>query len=68
MQKPLTNYMKECIFGEGTRERVNMVGEGEDMHRDMSAKEIARLIDWLISNGHTAEQANECIKFIAYGK
>ena len=38
------------------------------MNSKMNAKEIARLIDWLISNGHTAEQANECIKFIAYGK
>ena len=31
----------------------------------LTATETARLIDWLIANGHTAEQATECIKYIA---
>jgi hypothetical protein len=35
------------------------------MEQSMTAKETARLIDWLIANGHTAEQATECIKYIA---
>ena len=33
----------------------------------MTATEAARLIDWLMSNGHTAEEATECIKYIASG-
>ena len=35
------------------------------MDEYMTAKEAARLIDWLISKGHTAEEATECIKYIA---
>ena len=31
----------------------------------MTAIEAARLIDWLTENGHTAEEANQCIKFVA---
>lgn len=31
----------------------------------MTATETARLIDWLISHGHTAEEATQCIKYIA---
>lgn len=31
----------------------------------LTATEAARLIDWLIANGHTAEDATECIKYIA---
>lgn len=31
----------------------------------MTAAETARLIDWLRKNGHTADQALECIKYIA---
>lgn len=31
----------------------------------MTAMETARLIDWLIVNGHTAEEATQCIKYIA---
>ena len=31
----------------------------------LTATEAARLIDWLISHGHTAEDATECIKYIA---
>lgn len=33
----------------------------------LTATEAARLIDWLIAHGHTAEQACECIQFIATG-
>lgn len=33
----------------------------------MTAKEMARLIAWLISQGFTPEQADECLNFIAYG-
>jgi len=33
----------------------------------LTATETARLIDWLIANGHTAEDATECIKYIATG-
>lgn len=31
----------------------------------MTAMEVARLIDWLMSNGHTADEATQCIKYIA---
>ena len=31
----------------------------------MTAMEAARLIDWLMSNGHTADEATQCIKYIA---
>lgn len=31
----------------------------------LTATETARLIDWLKANGHTADQALECIKYIA---
>lgn len=37
------------------------------MEQSMTATETARLIDWLIANGHTAEEATECIKYIATG-
>lgn len=33
----------------------------------MTAVEASRLADWLIAHGMTAEQALECIKFIATG-
>lgn len=33
----------------------------------MTAIEAARLIDWLIANGHSEKEATECIKFIATG-
>lgn len=33
----------------------------------LTATEAARLIDWLIGKGHTAEEATECIKYIATG-
>lgn len=35
------------------------------MEQSMTATEASRLIDWLIAHGHTAEEANECIKYIA---
>ena len=35
------------------------------MDPSMTATEAARLIDWLMANGHTAEEATECIKYIA---
>lgn len=35
------------------------------MEHSMTATEAARLIDWLMSKGHTAEEATECIKYIA---
>ncbi len=33
----------------------------------LTAIEAARLIDWLIANGHSEKEATECIKFIATG-
>lgn len=33
----------------------------------LTAMEAARLIDWLIANGHTAQDATDCIKYIATG-
>lgn len=33
----------------------------------LTATEAARLIDWLIAKGHSAEEATECIKYIAAG-
>lgn len=32
---------------------------------ELTTNETARLIDWLIANGHTAQEATECIKYIA---
>ena len=34
----------------------------------MSAKEIARLSEWLKSRGKTEEEIAECIRYIATGK
>ena len=31
----------------------------------MTAAETSRLIDWLTANGHSSEQAIQCIKYIA---
>ncbi len=31
----------------------------------MTATETARLMEWLTSNGHTAEQAIQCVRYIA---
>ncbi len=36
--------------------------EGES---SMTATETSRLIDWLMEHGHSAEEATECIKYIA---
>lgn len=38
----------------------NMKGD-----ESMSAKEMARLAEWLEKNGHTSEEVVECLKFIA---
>ena len=35
------------------------------MEESMTAKETERLINWLMEKGHTAEEALECIKYIA---
>ena len=32
---------------------------------DMTATETARLIEWLMAHGHSAEEATECIKYLA---
>lgn len=34
----------------------------------MTAAETARLIEWLITHGHSYEEATQCINFIAYGR
>ena len=31
----------------------------------MTTKEVSRLVDWLKAQGMTAEQACECLKYIA---
>lgn len=43
----------------------NQVG-GERMDKDMSmtAKEAARMADWMEAHGHTAEEVIECMKYI----
>ncbi len=35
------------------------------MHDPMTATETDRLCEWLIAHGHTAEEALQCIKYIA---
>lgn len=35
------------------------------MHDQMTATETDRLCEWLIAHGHTAEEALQCIKYIA---
>lgn len=47
---------------ESARQEVNTMEE-----YSMTATEAARLIDWLTAHGHTAEDATECIKYIATG-
>lgn len=37
------------------------------MEQSMTATETARLIDWLLANGHSEKDATECIKYIATG-
>ena len=37
------------------------------MEQSMTATETARLIDWLIANGHSEKDATDCIKYIATG-
>ena len=43
------------------------VQEEKGMEESLTATEVARLIDWLIEHGHTAEEATQCIKYIANG-
>ena len=47
---------------ESTGQEVNTMEE-----YSMTATEAARLIDWLTAHGHTAEDATDCIKYIATG-
>ena len=50
----------------GSSRKANLPGRRcERMESSMTATEAARLIDWLIAHGHTAEDATECIKYIA---
>lgn len=35
------------------------------MGQGMTAMEAARLIEWLKANGHNADEAADCIKYIA---
>ena len=47
---------------------TDKAGGSEEQMDEMNAKEAARLIDWLKEHGHTADEAAECIKYIANGK
>lgn len=47
--------------------QIHLVGGRKGMGQSMTATEAARLIDWLKANGHSAEEATECIKYIATG-
>lgn len=47
--------------------QIHLVGGRKGMEHSMTAVEAARLIDWLKANGHSAEEATECIKYIATG-
>lgn len=47
--------------------QIHLVGGRKGMEQSMTAVEAARLIDWLKANGHSAEEATECIKYIATG-
>ena len=53
--------------GQGHTEQRRTGGRKETMEQSMTAIEAARLIDWLLSKGLTAEDAAECIKYIATG-
>ena len=37
------------------------------MKENFTAKETARLYEWLMDNGHTREDANNCITYIVTG-
>ena len=52
----------ETESGRSTRQEVYHMKGSEC---SMTATETARLIDWLMSNGHSAEEATKCIKYIA---
>lgn len=47
--------------------KINLVGGKRKGMEHMTATEAARLIDWLKANGHSAEDATDCIKYIATG-
>ena len=32
---------------------------------EMNTKELARLSEWLLANGHTSEEVLECLQYIA---
>lgn len=34
-------------------------------NESMTAQEAARLMDWLLKNGHTPEEAIQCVNYIA---
>ena len=34
-------------------------------HENMTTTETAKLIEWLLANGHTTDEACACIKYIA---
>ncbi len=36
----------------------------EEVGMSMTAKEVARMFDWFQANGHTTEEAAECLKYI----
>ena len=65
----MTLYRSNINTSQGTTpQAANPTGqEVERMEQSMTANETARLIDWLLTHGHTAEEATECIKYIASG-
>lgn len=40
---------------------------GMEREESLTSVEAARLIEWLTAHGHTAEEANACIIYMAYG-
>jgi hypothetical protein len=51
----------------GDRENEYRAGGKKMEEMSMTATETARLIDWLMANGHTEKEAIECVKYIATG-
>lgn len=46
--------------------KIHLTGGDNGMELDeISTKEIARLIDWLVAHGHTSDDAADCIRYIA---
>ena len=64
----LTNYNAGVIIitPQGKSDKITWQ-EGKGMEHSLTATEAARLIDWLIEHGHSAEDATQCIKYIATG-